>query len=125
MLRHNTKMEVSSSALLPEGSSAYQESARLAKASGKWTSPTDARPAGGAGIGLRTMVTVTFLMLAGTVLLLSGLVFFFTDQNKDHRGLGMLVVAGICLVPGTFGLISWVGASRGWEGYSYTLFNLD
>lgn len=37
----------------------------------------------------------------------------------------MLVVAGICLVPGTFGLISWVGASRGWEGYSYTLFNLD
>lgn len=123
-------MEISSSALLEEGSTssstscAYQESSRNAKLSGKWSAPI-AQPPG--RIGFRTMATVSFLMLAGSILLLSGLVFFFSAQSgsNDNKGLGMLVVAGILLLPGGYGLVNWYGSARGWHGYSYSNFNID
>lgn len=109
------------------GSSAYQHSMRIAKESGRWQAPSSDNMRRAGQIGLKTLLTISFLVIAGLILLLTGLVFFFSSREgtDDKKGYGMIIVAAIILVPGLWGAVNWWGTHNNWNGFSYEAFSLD
>jgi hypothetical protein len=105
-------------------SAAFQESARIARESGRWD-PAERRRGAVGSIGLKTLIMINFLLLGGFILFITGLVFFFNPTNDAWIGVDLLAVSAIMLLPGIWGAINWYGTSRGWIGFSYTSFNLD
>lgn len=67
-------------------------------------------------IPMRTCVASVGLLLAGVVLLVLALDFYFA--NPDHDGaVPVLILAVLALVPGIYSSFNLYGVLRGWRGY--------
>jgi len=91
-----------------ETSSAYYESYKAARESGRWEGPAQTRrgPGGLRNVSFKALVLVIFLLLGGVIMLITGLVFFMSsapaseNEEQERRGMDLLIVASIMLLPG-------------------------
>ena len=88
-------------------SDAYKESFKRARESARWESPTAVRRVSMfQAVGIKTLIFIIFLLLAGIVCLITGLVFFLSgpsatgEEGSEKRGVDLLIVSAIMLLPG-------------------------
>ena len=101
-------------------SSAYLESYKKARESGRWDSSELRSDELGAGrlaavvrnVSTKTLIFVFFLLLAGLILFITGLVFYLSPpptlsegEEQTKRGMDLLIVAAICLLPGLWAAV--------------------
>jgi len=60
-------------------------------------------------------IVCTILLVIGTILFLTGLGLFLSN----HKGLDVLIVGCIMLLPGAYATNILIGTWLGWRGYDY------
>lgn len=66
-------------------------------------------------VGMRTVLAAFFLYFVGMLFVVVGYVIYF--NQKESRGMSMVIVGFLMLIPGTYGVTIVYGSMRGWQGY--------
>ena len=61
------------------------------------------------------------MFITGIVMFIVGSVYYWSSTGKEKHGQGkdILIVSGILLVPGIYGVLVIFGTYMEWPGYSY------
>lgn len=69
----------------------------------------------------RTTLCALFMLVGGTVFLITGLSIFLSQDKKiGDRGFSMILLGGLMFIPGSYASVVLYGAYRGWDGYDYS-----
>lgn len=66
-------------------------------------------------VGAKTVAAAFFLFFCGVIFVVVGNVIYF--HSEENRGMSMIIVGALMLVPGTYGMVLVYGSMRGWRGY--------
>mmetsp|Transcript_1006 Transcript_1006/g.1278 ORF Transcript_1006/g.1278 Transcript_1006/m.1278 type:complete len:106 (+) Transcript_1006:90-407(+) len=69
-----------------------------------------------------TLAAVLMLSIGGVLFCLGALITWgkFSNKKDRERGLAMLVIGSILLLPGSYASVTLYGAYQGWPGYHYS-----
>ena len=72
-------------------------------------------------IGMKTFIAALVMFISGIVMFIVGSVYYWSSTGKEKHGQGkdILIVSGILLVPGIYGVVIIFGTYMEWPGYSY------
>mmetsp|Transcript_10080 Transcript_10080/g.15554 ORF Transcript_10080/g.15554 Transcript_10080/m.15554 type:complete len:105 (+) Transcript_10080:116-430(+) len=71
----------------------------------------------------KTTIAAVLLLCTGIILFTFGAVITwgkFAQKKERERGLAMLVIGAITLLPGSYATVMLYGAFVGWPGYDYS-----
>mmetsp|Transcript_22803 Transcript_22803/g.33091 ORF Transcript_22803/g.33091 Transcript_22803/m.33091 type:complete len:110 (-) Transcript_22803:11-340(-) len=68
----------------------------------------------------KTTLAALLMLFGGIAVGGIGLCIYLFDEKETERGVALMVIAGILILPGCYATMNLLGAFLGWPGYSYT-----